>query len=247
MTSIRRWLLGWLIFGLAATSLVGGLSASSTPRAAKRASCSTTSCAPSRCRCRRILLPPMLPSGASHDFNGIADDRIAIDIWDKQGKLVYHSLKEPVLPRIADGFRSIERDDYRWRVFGLQQPDRYIQVAQPFSVREDLALRLAWRTLWPLALLVPVTIVLVLFVVARGLAPIGGLSRALSRRSLDSLEPLQAGRGAGGNPSAGRRVERLAAAIERCVAGAANLCCRRRARVAHAADRVEAAASGGPA
>ena len=51
----------------------------------------------------------------------------------------------------------------------------------------------SWRTLLPLAMVVPVTIALVLFVVARGLAPIGGLSKALSRRSLDSLEPLQAG------------------------------------------------------
>ena len=40
-----------------------------------------------------------------------------------------------------------------------------------------LALKLALRTLWPLALLVPITIVLVLLVVARGLAPIGWLSR----------------------------------------------------------------------
>jgi two-component system OmpR family sensor kinase len=36
-----------------------------------------------------------------------------------------------------------------------------------------------------------VTIGLVLFVVARGLAPIGGLSRALSTRSIDSLEPVR--------------------------------------------------------
>jgi two-component system OmpR family sensor kinase len=64
-------------------------------------------------------------------------------------------------------------------------------VAQPISVREDLALRLALHTLWPLAVLVPVTIVLLLLVVARGLAPIGSLSRALSTRSIDSLEPLR--------------------------------------------------------
>jgi two-component system OmpR family sensor kinase len=52
------------------------------------------------------------------------------------------------LPRIIEGFRSIERDENQWRVFGLEQPDRYIQVAQTFSVREDLASRLAWRALW---------------------------------------------------------------------------------------------------
>jgi len=192
MTSIRRWLLGWLIFGLAATSLMAAYGIFNTARR------EASELFDYELRTVALSLPANIATAdaaerASHDFNGIADDRIAIDIWDKQGQLVYHSLKEPALPRVAEGFRSIERGEYRWRVFGLQQPDRYIQVAQPFSVREDLALRLAWRTLWPLALVVPVTIALVLFVVARGLAPIGGLSQALSRRSLDSLEPLQAG------------------------------------------------------
>jgi two-component system OmpR family sensor kinase len=190
MTSIRRWLLGWLIFGLAATSLAAGYGIFYTAR--KEAS----ELFDYELRTVALSLPSNIATAdahepRSHDFSTLADDRIAIDIWDKQGQLVYHSLNEPALPRLSDGFRSIERDAYRWRVFGLQQPDRFIQVAQPFSVREDLALRLAWRTLWPLALVVPVTIALVLFVVGRGLAPIGELSRALSRRSIDTLAPLQ--------------------------------------------------------
>jgi two-component system OmpR family sensor kinase len=89
------------------------------------------------------------------------------------------------------GFSTVERGESHWRAFGLEQRDRYIQVAQPISVREDLALQLALHTLWPLGVLVPVTIVLVLLVVAKGLAPIGGLTRALSTRSIDSLEPLR--------------------------------------------------------
>jgi two-component system OmpR family sensor kinase len=192
MTSIRRWLLGWLIFGLAATSLAAGYGIFHTAR--KEAS----ELFDYELRTVALSMPSNIAIADagerhSHDFNTLADDRIAIDIWDKHGQLVYHSLNEPALPRLSEGFRSIERDAYRWRVFGLQQPNRFIQVAQPFSVREDLALRLAWRTLWPLALVVPVTIALVLFVVARGLAPIGGLSHALSRRSIDSLDPLQSG------------------------------------------------------
>jgi two-component system OmpR family sensor kinase len=125
------------------------------------------------------------------EFEGISDDRILIEIWDKGGSLVYHSRLSPVLARLPAGIRTIERGEAHWRVLGLQQPDRFVQVAQPVSVREALALHLALHTLWPLGLLMPVTIVLVLFVVARGLAPIGGLSRSLATRSLDSLEPLR--------------------------------------------------------
>ena len=127
----------------------------------------------------------------SPDFAGIADDLIVIEIWDRTGTPVYHSLKAPVLARYDAGIRTVERDEYRWRIFGLQQPDRFIQVAQPFSVREDLAMHLALRTLWPLwrggarndragA--------------AGGGARTGtdrGLSRSLSTRSIDSLEPLR--------------------------------------------------------
>jgi len=125
------------------------------------------------------------------DLGGLADDRIVIEIWDRGGELIYHSTRAPVLARLPDGFNTVERGEYHWRTFGVDQKDRYVQVAQPVSVREDLALKLALHTLWPLALLVPVTIVLVLLVVARGLGPIGGLSRALSTRSIDSLEPLR--------------------------------------------------------
>jgi two-component system OmpR family sensor kinase len=149
MTSIRRWLLRSLIFRLAATSLatVYGIFHTARREASELFDYELRTVALS------LLANIAIADAAerrTHDTNGIADARIAIDIRDKQ-------------------------------------------VAQSFSVREDLALRLAWRTLWPLAMVVPVTVALVLFFVARGLGPIGGLSRALSPLSLDSLEPLQAG------------------------------------------------------
>ncbi|SAL09502.1 ATP-binding protein [Caballeronia telluris] len=190
MTSIRRWLLGWLIFGLAAACLVAGYGIFHTARG------EASELFDYELRTVAISLPTNITSAdssdhASHDFKGIADDRLVIDIWDKTGRLVYHPLKEPALPRIGEGFRSVDREGYRWRVFGIEQRDRFVQVAQPYFVRDELALKLALRTLWPLAVLVPVTIGLVLFVVARGLAPIGWLSRALESRALESLEPVR--------------------------------------------------------
>ena len=190
MTSIRRWLLGWLIFGLAAACLVAGFGIFQTARE------EASELFDYELRTVAISLPLNIAATdgterPSHDFRDIADDRLVIDIWDKTGKLIYHPLKEPALPRIGDGFRSVDREGYRWRVFGIEQPDRFVQVAQPYFVRDELALKLALRTLWPLAVLVPVTVVLVLFVVARGLAPIGGLSRALASREGESLDPVQ--------------------------------------------------------
>ncbi len=190
MTSIRRWLLGWLIFGLAAASGVAGYGIFHTARE------EASELFDYELRTVALSLPSNLAGTGSGehrnpDLGDLAEDRVVIDIWDNAGKLIYHSLQAPVFPRQPAGFSTVERGEYHWRTFGLQQAERYIQVAQPISVREDLAMTLALHTLWPLAALVPVTIVLVLLVVARGLAPIGGLSRALSTRSIDSLEPLR--------------------------------------------------------
>lgn len=190
MTSIRRWLLGWLICGLAAASGIAAFGIFHTARE------EANELFDYELRTVALSLPLNLETAETLDrktsgFEGISDDRILIEIWDTGGTLIYHSRVSPVLARLPAGIRTIERGETHWRVFGLQQPSRFIQVAQPVSIREALALHLALHTLWPLGLLMPVTIVLVLFVVARGLAPIGGLSRSLATRSLDSLEPLR--------------------------------------------------------
>ncbi|WP_233830301.1 ATP-binding protein [Paraburkholderia sp. ZP32-5] len=190
MTSIRRWLLGWLIFGTAAASVVAAYAIFHTARR------EASELFDYELRTVALSLPSNLRGAADGaqpepDFGDLADDRIVIEIWDRSGASIYHSAQAPVFARLPPGFNTVELGDAHWRAFGAEQGERYVQVAQPVSVREDLALQLALHTLWPLAVLLPVTIGLVLLVVARGLAPIGGLSRALATRSIDSLEPLR--------------------------------------------------------
>ncbi|MGF6921162.1 ATP-binding protein [Paraburkholderia sp. 40] len=190
MTSIRRWLLGWLIFGMAAASMVAAFAIFHTARR------EASELFDYELRTVALSLPSALSGVGSRerrdpDLGDLADDRIVIEIWDRSGTLVYHSARAPVFERLPPGFHTVPRGEHHWRIFGVAQTDRYVQVAQPVSVREELALHLALHTLWPLGVLLPVTIALVLLVVARGLAPIGGLSRALATRSIDSLEPLR--------------------------------------------------------
>jgi two-component system OmpR family sensor kinase len=188
MTSIRRRLVGWLICGFAAASAIAGYAIFRTAHE------EASELFDYELHAVAVSLPPNLAatsaltqSPAMHD---LSDDRIAIAVWDAQGRLVYQSEQAPSIARLAEGFRTIERGEKHWRVYGLRQPDRFIQVAQPLSVRESLALRLAFRTLWPFGLLLPLTMALVLFVVRRALAPIRALSSGLSTRSLDALEPV---------------------------------------------------------
>ncbi|WP_109479648.1 ATP-binding protein [Paraburkholderia sp. C35] len=190
MTSIRRWLLGWLIAGLALAALVAAYGIFYTARI------EASELFDYELRTVALSVPATVGStdaGARRtpDFGGLADDRLFIEVWNDAGHSVYQSLDGIDVPRYPPGLRTIERDEYHWRVFGVQEGDRFVQVAQPVSVREDLALHLALRTLWPLALFLPVIVLIVLFVVGRGLAPIRGISRALATRSFDSLEPLR--------------------------------------------------------
>ncbi len=222
MTSIRRWLLGLLIFGLAA-----GYSIFSTARteASELFNYELSTVAHS--------LPHNITAndtaeGRSHDLQGIEDDRLVIDIWNRSGRLIYHSPREPELPRFGDNFRSVEREGNSWRAFGVTQADRYVQVAQPFSVREDLAVTLALRIIWPL-----------------GAADSGHRDdRAVRRRAPTHARvmTLQSAQGAlarvarigdhhtdaRGIASASRCIERPAHAPERSLAGATHV--RRRCR-----------------
>ncbi|SAL61530.1 sensor kinase [Caballeronia arvi] len=189
MTSIRRWLLGWLICGLGIACLVAGFGIFNTVRI------EAGELFDYELRTVALSLPHNITAddvaqGRSPELHGIADDRLVIDIWDRSGRLIYHSPHEPALPRFGEGFRSAEREGYRWRAFGVAQPDRFVQVAQPYFIRDELVVTLALRTIWPFALLIPVIVVIVLVVVARGLSPVRELSHSLATRSPESLEPI---------------------------------------------------------
>lgn len=192
MKSIRRKLLAWLIAGFATAAVIAGFAIFNTARE------EANELFDYELRAVALSMPSNLAAARTVEetgpgFQGLADDRILIEVWNAAGELVYHSHAAVTLPRFPEGLRTVEHEENHWRVYGTQQPGRFVQVAQPVSVRDALALRLALHTLWPLALLVPVVILLVLFAVKRGLAPVGAVSELLATRSLHSLEPLPLG------------------------------------------------------
>ncbi|MGI4861831.1 MAG: ATP-binding protein [Janthinobacterium lividum] len=190
MKSIHRGLLGWLILGLMATSIVAGVAIFTTARA------ESGELFDYELRMVALSLPDAMEAvdaaeQPTRDYGGIADDRIVIETWNRQGTRLYRALSAPelTLPQ-SDGFSSMTLQGVRWRAFRIVKRDRLIVVAQPYSIRDDLGFRLAWRTLWPFGLLVPATIIIVLLVVARGLSPIARLSQLLMDRSVRALSPL---------------------------------------------------------
>ena len=99
-------------------------------------------------------------------------------------------------PEIALGFAPTtglsvqEVNATAWHVFTVVQRDRVVQVAQPASVRRDMAIESASQLLVPLVAMVVVMATLLFGALRHGLKPLADAEAALARRDIDSLEPL---------------------------------------------------------
>ncbi|HEY4353431.1 MAG TPA: ATP-binding protein [Paraburkholderia sp.] len=119
------------------------------------------------------------------------DEGIVLQIWNRNGVLMYYSHpRAPLAPRAELGFSTERTERGDWRVYGAIVGDNVVQLAQPLSVRNRLAANVALRTLWPLIVLLPLLGVAVWAVVGRGLAPLRRVTGALDARHPEALDPL---------------------------------------------------------
>jgi len=115
-----------------------------------------------------------------------------IQVWSRNGDRLYFSHPHAILPNRGQlGFATLETADGGWRVFTVELRDQVIQVAQPMSVRQQLASDAALKTALPLVFLLPLLGGLIWWLVGRGLAPLHRIADSVSRRTADSLEPLK--------------------------------------------------------
>ena len=114
-----------------------------------------------------------------------------VQVWDPTGSLVYLSNQNILLPQSSLGFDTVSVNGADWRIFTMSSADKTIQVALPLSLRTDRAAAIALRILIPIVASIPVFALLIWLLVGRGLAPLGGIARAISKRAPASLEPLR--------------------------------------------------------
>jgi two-component system OmpR family sensor kinase len=125
--------------------------------------------------------------------HGDPEEDVVIQVWDRAGRLKYASTAGQALPPAArPGYATLASGDDTWRVYLLERDGDRVQVAQAVSAREELAARLALRSLLPFLAMLPVLGLLIYAVVGRSLRPLGRLARALGRRSPHDLQPLGA-------------------------------------------------------
>ena len=131
--------------------------------------------------------------------NGAQDDlELVVQAWTADGLQVFQSTARAGLPqRAVLGFSDVVAEGRRYRVVSVQTGGQVVQVAQELAVRERLASRLALRTVTPIALMLPVLMLIVGWVVSRSLAPVERVRAQLAKRAAEDLSPV----GEGGLPA----------------------------------------------
>lgn len=127
------------------------------------------------------------------------EQKLAVQIFGADGRLVYRSSSQlPLAPlsAVSEGFSDSQIDGHAWRVFALtdEARTRQIQVGQMYEVREELAGAIAARVVYPMLVALPLLGMLVWFGVGLGLAPLRWVTRELSQRAPEHLDPLESHR-----------------------------------------------------
>ena len=134
---------------------------------------------------------PSEPFSSVLGNNAASSDGVVIQIWSRDGAQLYYSHpRSPLAPRAELGFSTEHTPSGDWRVYSAIVGDNVVQLAQPMAVRSLLAAETAWRTVWPLVILLPVMGIAVWLSVGRGLRPLSRLARALEARKPEAVDPL---------------------------------------------------------
>lgn len=113
-------------------------------------------------------------------------------------KLLWSSMKG--LPALSNseldkGFRDLEIGGGRWRTFQLSLPngqglERYVVVAEKYSVRQELINEIALSTVTEQMLLLPALLIVLLWLIAKYLRPIDQLRTAIAQRNAHHLDKI---------------------------------------------------------
>jgi two-component system OmpR family sensor kinase len=124
---------------------------------------------------------------------GTADDAafdLYVQIWGQDGTQLFRSTRSALPPRAVLGFSDVEANGSRYRVYSLQTPLQTVQIAQDRSARAARAQALAIKAILPFALLTPLLMLAVWWVITRSVAPIERARRQVAQRAADDFSPL---------------------------------------------------------
>ena len=142
-----------------------------------------------------LSLSGSLGAGALSDDAPAAETPAAremiIQIWRADGVMLYRSPQGRLLPpQTVIGFSDTVAGGEPYRIYALRTATQVVQVAQQTEARGRMAGQLALRAVLPVALLAPVLMLIVWWVVGRAIGPIERVRRQVAARRPDDLGPL---------------------------------------------------------
>ncbi|MGV7209112.1 ATP-binding protein [Oxalobacteraceae bacterium A2-2] len=133
---------------------------------------------------------PSSSKAADPDSDSGNDDMV-VQVWTADGVQVFRSLSRAALPqRAVLGFSNVQVKNTTYRIFSVQTANSTVQVAQDMAVRQRMAGNLALRTVGPIAVMAPVLMLVVWWVVSGSLAPVSRVRRQVAARQADDLSPV---------------------------------------------------------
>ncbi|MDP2817179.1 MAG: ATP-binding protein [Polaromonas sp.] len=113
-----------------------------------------------------------------------------VQIWGQDGTQIFRSTRSALPPRAVLGFSDVEAHGKHYRVYSLQTSFQTVQIAQDLDARTARARALAARAVLPFALLTPLLMLAVWWVINRSLAPVERARRQVAQRAADDFSPL---------------------------------------------------------
>ena len=186
MKSIRQNLLLWLILGMLIAISMAGLSAYWLAQDEANELFDY--------QIKQVALslhgPNELPVTIDSADEDPEEDNV-IQVWNTQGKLLFTSYPSRALPRyVMPGLHTVNYQQKPWRIYNTLRQGLFIQVAQPMTVRDELATSLAGRMLIPFFLLIPLLAGLIWWAVARSLRPLQIVTNAIAIRDEGTMQAL---------------------------------------------------------
>ena len=115
---------------------------------------------------------------------------LQVQIWSPEGVQIFRSTGSALPAQALLGFSDVQVEGTHWRVYALQTPEHTIQVAQNRDDRQARARSLAARAMLPVALLAPLLMAAVWWLITRSLAPVERMRRQVATRPADDLSAL---------------------------------------------------------
>jgi two-component system, OmpR family, sensor kinase len=136
---------------------------------------------------------PLINRGGPPELDNLNDFDFVVQVWTVDGIRIFESSPSLILPqRAVLGFSTVRTSRAEYRVYSIQTNTRVIQVAQDLAARRRLAGGLALRTVAPVAMIVPLLMLVTWWVVTHALLPVDRVRGEVARRAADDLSPVHA-------------------------------------------------------